>query len=62
LVEEVGFGFEVGEDRSIGNASFFTMAIVGALRPCFTMTRVAASRIALLFLSLLGLGIMLIYR
>jgi hypothetical protein len=29
---------------------------VGALRPWDTMTRVAASRIALLFLSLLGLG------
>jgi hypothetical protein len=32
------------------------MPIVGALRPCVTMTRVAASRIAFRFSSLLGLG------
>jgi hypothetical protein len=32
------------------------MTIVGALRPCITMTRVAACRIELLFSSLLGLG------
>jgi hypothetical protein len=33
------------------------MPIVGALRPCVTIMRVAASRIALLFSSLFGLGI-----
>jgi hypothetical protein len=38
------------------------MTIVGALRPCITMTRVAAFRIAALFSSLFGLGIYLIYR
>jgi hypothetical protein len=32
------------------------MPAVGALRPCLTMKRVAASRMALLFSSLFGLG------
>ncbi len=62
LVEEVRFGLEVGEKRSIRDTSFFGNASVGALRPCVTMTRVAASRIALLFSSLLGLGMDPIYR
>jgi hypothetical protein len=35
---------------------------VGALRPRITMMRVAVSRIAFLFSSLLGLGINLVYR
>jgi hypothetical protein len=38
------------------------MPAVGALSPCMTMMRVAASRIALLFTSLLGLGMSLAYR
>jgi hypothetical protein len=38
------------------------MPAVGALRPCVTMKRVAASRIALLFSSLLGLGMRQRYR
>jgi hypothetical protein len=38
------------------------MPIVGALRPCITKIRVAASKIAVLFSSLFGLGIYLAYR
>ncbi len=61
LIEEVRFGFEVGEQRSIGDPlatpASLAMPAVGALRPCVTIKRVAASRIALLFSSLFGRGI-----
>jgi hypothetical protein len=38
------------------------MPAVGALRPCVTMKRVAASKIARLFSSLFGLGTRQQYR
>jgi hypothetical protein len=57
MVKKVRFGLEVGEQRSLAIPASFAMPAVGALRPCITMMRVVASRIAVLFSSLLGLGI-----
>ena len=56
LVEELGFGFEVREQRAIWNTCLFAIPAVGALSPCATMMRVAAFRMAIRFSSLRGLG------